>query len=854
MSYKVDIEVALRGSQSLKQLTNDLKQVSKQVGKVNAGVVKTGKKLDESFSGKRIENVNNYSKAVAKAERALRNAAMGTDAEKNAVRALVRAQKEFNEQLDRQNRLLKEEERLQGVNQPAPKAPKTPKTRRPGTQTFGVSGIDFMPIGGGEFVPGSPLFKRGLQRRAGAAVSAGAFPLLFGGGPGMAVGGALGGAISGSTFGPASIALQVLGGVVDELAVKAAGLGAALSPATADIDALVDSLGLVGSPTQDAIKSIRDLAGEEVALEEATRQLALLVGDEGVTALTEFGDASTRFGNALTQITTLVLAQIARLAKGPLAFAANATEFAVLFEQAQVSKDPRLTGLQKQLRAVEQPVAGGFVPTSGVQAAAQSARRQSIANDMVEIMREINKQETERINKLEEAFRNASAQNVIANNNLKISELHADITNDQVYALEQSIINERARLALLKDGADKQLIELERRTALNDLENERNDLIERANNKAERAAKRQSDAADRLARKQQRAIDRRVEAVERELERTDKLFDRASSQLDALTNRHKDKVAFEQEYARLIEQGSTPAAAKQAIELKKQLLELDRGYKKLLEALDAQIAKTETSILELKAQKGVTTEYEDQVRALDELKKRKAELEGKREGAEGAINEALAPKSDREALEEYLTKLQGQLNDLMNPANQLIGLAETLGSAFSESFKGIVTGSMSAREALANLFQRTADHFLDMAAQMIAAQIKMQAVNLFMSFFPSSFTPLPGSAPQMKPGAVVTPTGFQGQFDGFAANGGPVTGGKSYIVGERGPELFTPGVSGGITPNHALGGANVTVNVDASGSSVEGNADQASQLGKAIGIAVQQELVKQKRPGGLLAS
>ena len=90
--------------------------------------------------------------------------------------------------------------------------------------------------------------------------------------------------------------------------------------------------------------------------------------------------------------------------------------------------------------------------------------------------------------------------------------------------------------------------------------------------------------------------------------------------------------------------------------------------------------------------------------------------------------------------------------------------------------------------------------------------------------------------------------------DIFRANGGPVKAGRSYIVGERGPEVFTPGVSGGITPNHAMGGANVTVNVDASGSSVEGNADQASQLGKAIGVAVQQELIKQKRPGGLLAS
>ena len=50
---------------------------------------------------------------------------------------------------------------------------------------------------------------------------------------------------------------------------------------------------------------------------------------------------------------------------------------------------------------------------------------------------------------------------------------------------------------------------------------------------------------------------------------------------------------------------------------------------------------------------------------------------------------------------------------------------------------------------------------------------------------------------------------------GARASGGPVMGGKSYLVGERGPELFTPGVSGGITPNGGFGGgANITVNVN----------------------------------------
>ncbi len=42
---------------------------------------------------------------------------------------------------------------------------------------------------------------------------------------------------------------------------------------------------------------------------------------------------------------------------------------------------------------------------------------------------------------------------------------------------------------------------------------------------------------------------------------------------------------------------------------------------------------------------------------------------------------------------------------------------------------------------------------------------------------------------------------FGGSFGGFRANGGPVVPGKSYIVGERGPEWFTPGWSGYITPN-----------------------------------------------------
>lgn len=71
-----------------------------------------------------------------------------------------------------------------------------------------------------------------------------------------------------------------------------------------------------------------------------------------------------------------------------------------------------------------------------------------------------------------------------------------------------------------------------------------------------------------------------------------------------------------------------------------------------------------------------------------------------------------------------------------------------------------------------------------------------------------------------------------GFFSNFAksltgkAMGGPVSANTPYIVGERGPELFVPGTSGGIVPNNKLGmGSGVTVapvyNIDARGATAD---------------------------------
>lgn len=76
------------------------------------------------------------------------------------------------------------------------------------------------------------------------------------------------------------------------------------------------------------------------------------------------------------------------------------------------------------------------------------------------------------------------------------------------------------------------------------------------------------------------------------------------------------------------------------------------------------------------------------------------------------------------------------------------------------------------------------------------------------------------------------------RFRGARANGGPVMGGSTYLVGERGPELFTPGASGSITPNSALGEINITVNAG------------MGTNGTSIGEAIVQEINKYARSGG----
>ena len=184
--------------------------------------------------------------------------------------------------------------------------------------------------------------------------------------------------------------------------------------------------------------------------------------------------------------------------------------------------------------------------------------------------------------------------------------------------------------------------------------------------------------------------------------------------------------------------------------------------------------------------------------------------------------------------------------------NEAMALTTPVVDSVFESIVAVAEGTKTAQQAFADFLMSIANMLMDTVKQMIAQYIALGIARQFAG--------IPGITNNGMFGAGAPTETFAGGgiFSGagpfqFRANGGSVSSGQPYIVGERGPELFVPGAQGNIVPNNAMGGANVTVNVDASGSNVEGNADQANQLGKAIGLAVQQELIKQKRPGGLLA-
>lgn len=192
--------------------------------------------------------------------------------------------------------------------------------------------------------------------------------------------------------------------------------------------------------------------------------------------------------------------------------------------------------------------------------------------------------------------------------------------------------------------------------------------------------------------------------------------------------------------------------------------------------------------------------------------------------------------------------LQSATNQL-NIASQLFdgiaGIIEAAGAKNSAAYRTIF--------AISKSFQ-IAESMLNLHAAVMKAMNDPTAVTPAQKFA--------NMAAVASQGAAVLSQLTSVTLSGARANGGPVGGGRAYLVGERGPEIFVPGASGQITSNENLnkalssggGGGGVIINQT---NNFDGNGADNEKLARMVATATRQQvydvLKAESRSGGMMA-
>jgi len=123
--------------------------------------------------------------------------------------------------------------------------------------------------------------------------------------------------------------------------------------------------------------------------------------------------------------------------------------------------------------------------------------------------------------------------------------------------------------------------------------------------------------------------------------------------------------------------------------------------------------------------------------------------------------------------------------------------------SLEDSFVGLINGTMSVKEAFSNMATSIVNDLIRIMIQQSITGPIAQAMGYANPY---------GAGSQYQAGSAnfVGPMPSQA-FTGKAI-GGSIQSGQTYMVGERGPELFVPNQNGSIVSNDQLGGGGVTVN------------------------------------------
>ena len=725
------------------------------------------------------------------------------------------------------------------------------------------------PIGGAVGIPGSPAAKqrtarnKKLQGAASNAIIGGAFPLLFGQGVGASVGGAAGGALGGLAGGQFGFGLSLVGTAVgtavDTLIAKAGDLGKALNPLTADIGALADAAGLAGTENGKLIKSLESFVGSEKALQLASQQLAVIVGEDGVQALKEYGDANTNLSNQLSKAFTDLSASIAPFLSQITGAIAQRVETTRLVKRGvnEFSADPAIKKAQDEfLRRkisefeLEQKIADVVRQKEAALQKAADSQLQATSGSRIGL--QIAEQEfiieQARGNLLDARVQKSEKEIIL----LKASEEAQAIISQED---KKQLTSAQAQLKFEELNVKTTTLKLQLENAITKAKEDQIKQLERENQAAKRAAAAEAKRAQRELEARTRGIssakvgsiqaliagssaglqstrvfegekaflDESEKALEYEVrlktrildiqykqrasqaksqEEAEQLFNTYNTQYDTI-----ERIYFTQ--LQQIRQQKEQLRVQKEINALQQAEEtagITRGFTRNIADVERRIASPfggdDSDMLNLRIEQLRRTEdvYRDIDTQVSILNK---QLEA--DPSNEIIADNIKGLEERRQKLEALLPVLDQVEQAELRQNQLMEkygfIANEAATAMSSAVQSIVTGTGSVEEAFSDMFANIGKAFIDMATQIIAKALVMKALNILGSAFGGGLGSVDaGAGTSNLFGNSISDFGG-GSFGGFMANGGPVNANTPYIVGESGPELMIPSTSGMVLSN-----------------------------------------------------
>jgi hypothetical protein len=248
------------------------------------------------------------------------------------------------------------------------------------------------------------------------------------------------------------------------------------------------------------------------------------------------------------------------------------------------------------------------------------------------------------------------------------------------------------------------------------------------------------------------------------------------------------------------------------------LLDIELDVAKIKQQQTEQFKTIITDLdLELALKTATTEQERERLRLASEL----ARLQGQGfapeeiEAIATRKTELAAPLTDAQNVEQRIGKLKDEVADLTNIGNIAINVADGIGTAFAQAFQGLISGSMSAKEALSGFFKSVGDMFVEMAAQIIAKQMTMIILQTILKAL-GAVAGGGGVSDLNAPASINNPLGSLGSIGGAYAKGGTFANGiqpfanggivnsptlfkfanggamRTGLMGEAGPEAIMP--------------------------------------------------------------